>query len=380
MHVALNGWFWDQPYTGSGQYLRGLMGALRRARPDLNLSLVTPGDRPADLPDGVNAISTRANRSNLGKVMFEQRAFPNAAARAGADLAHVPYWGPPLTSPIPLVTTILDVIPLVLPEYAAGFLPRLYTSLVSASARGAGEIVTISEAAKADIVAQLNIPAERITVTHLAVDERYHPRMGAENDPAIRAKYDLPPDYVLYLGGFDRRKNVQLVLKGFSYLDQAEGGAYPLVIAGREPVYAEPLFPNVRALADSLGVSESVHWIGAVDEADKPGLLRMARAFVFPSVYEGFGLPVLEAMAAGTPVIAADIPVMREIVGDAAYLVGENEDRAMGGAMLALVGQEPLRQQMINRALGRATAFNWRKTALETIAVYERVLSSSSSG
>ncbi|MBK8023646.1 MAG: glycosyltransferase family 4 protein [Chloroflexi bacterium] len=269
---------------------------------------------------------------------------------------------------------MLDVIPLALPEYADGFFPRLYTSLVSAAARGSTQVIAISDAAKAEIAERLAIPPDRITTTHLAVDEQYHPRIGAERDPAVREKYNLPEQYVLAGFGFDRRKRLDVAMRAFSYVAKAEGENTTLVIAGREPHYAEPMFPDLRALARELEIEPFVQWIGYVDEADKPSLLRMASVFVFPSEYEGFGLPVLEAMACGTPVIASDIPVIQEVVEDAAYLVTSGDVRKMGGAMLALLLQDPLRQQMITRGLGRATRYSWRKTALETLAVYERTL------
>ncbi|MBL8134286.1 MAG: glycosyltransferase family 4 protein, partial [Anaerolineae bacterium] len=317
MHIAYNGWFWDQPNTGSGQVIRRLLPALRRLKPDLTLTLVLPADGRDgatfdDLPPDVNVVTVGGSRSNLGKVWFEQRLFPTAAARAGADIAHVPYWGPPLASPIPLVTSVLDVIPLALPEYSAGFFPRLYTALVSAAARGSTQVITISDAAKAEIVERLAIPPDRITTTHLAADEAYHPRLGAERDAAVREKYALPDQFVLTGFGFDRRKRIDAALQAFTYVARAEGENTTLVIAGREPRYAEPMFPDLRALARELGIEANIQWIGYVEEADKPSLLRLASVFVFPSAYEGFGLPALEAMACGTPVIASDIPVIQE--------------------------------------------------------------------
>lgn len=374
MHIAFNGWFWEQSNTGSGQYLRGLLSALRRLKPDLKLTLILPGAKPDDLPAAINVVTAGASRSNLAKVWFEQRTFPTLAAKAGADIAHVPYWGAPLSSPIPLVTSILDVIPLALPEYAAGFFPRLYTSLVSAAARGSSQTLTLSEAAKGDIVKYLELMPEQITPTHLAAGEAYHPRIGAKRDPDVRAKYDLPDQFILCGFGFDRRKRLDRAFQAFTYVAKAEGENTPLVIAGREPQWAEPMFPDLRALAKELEIEPYVRWLGYVDEADKPSLLRLASLYVFPSEYEGFGLPVLEAMACGTPVIASEIPVIQEIVGDGAYLVKPGDVRAMGGAMLALLLQNPLRETMITRGLARATYFSWRKTAIETYSVYERVL------
>ncbi|MCU0474846.1 MAG: glycosyltransferase family 1 protein, partial [Anaerolineae bacterium] len=122
MHVAINGWFWSQPHVGSGQYVRRLVPALRQARPDLTITLIVPsGSGVGHVPDGVSVIETDGGRGKLGKVWFEQQRFPAAVKACKADLAFVPYWGAPLSSPVPLVTMVLDVIAAVLPEYAASF-------------------------------------------------------------------------------------------------------------------------------------------------------------------------------------------------------------------------------------------------------------------
>jgi glycosyltransferase involved in cell wall biosynthesis len=378
MHIALNGWFWDQPNTGSGQYLRYLLGALRRTAPDLKLTLILPPHLQAadDAPPNIDVVTTRGGSGNLGKVLFEQRTFPQMVGRVNADIAHVPYWGPPLSSPAPLITSVLDVIPLALPEYASGFRQRLYTSLVTAAARGAAHTITISQAAKNDIVQYIGIPAENITVTHLAVDEAYHPRMGVERDAGVRDKYNLPERFVLYIGGFDVRKQVNQLLLAYSYVGPAEGADVPLVIAGKEPQWGSPVFPDLRKYVADLNISDYVQWIGRVDEADKPSLYRLADLTVFPSRYEGFGLPVLEAMASGTPVVANQIPVMEEIVGDGAYLVENGNARKMAGAILALLGDKTLRETISSRGLAQATRFSWRKTARQTLAVYEQVYKS----
>ncbi len=375
MHVAINGWFWGQPYTGSGRYVRHLVGGLRKVAPDLKLTLVLPPHvNPSTPPDGVDLVSSAGPKGKLGKVWFEQRTFPAQAAKLGADLAHVPYWGPPLTSPVPVVASVLDVIPLARPEYSSGLGARLYTSLVTTAARGAAQVLTLSEAAKADIVQHIGIPAARITPTHLAADDRFHPRFGAERDEDIRSKYQLPDQFVLYLGGFDRRKSVNTLLLAYTYVAQAEGDQVPLVLAGREPdTWGGARFPDLRAYVDELAIGHAVQWIGPVDDADLPALYRLADVFVYPSEYEGFGLPVLESMASGTPVVARDIPVMQEVSGDGAYLV--DDARRMAGAIIALLLQKPLRDQMINQGLARATAFNWRKTAQQTYVVYQKALS-----
>ena len=379
MHIAINGWFWQQVTTGSGQYLRHLLANLRAIAPGLELSLVLPPHirAPADLPPGVNPVETgrRQRQSKLGKVIFEQRAFPRASARIGADIAHVPYWGAPLSCPIKLVTTVLDVIPLQFPIYNRGALTSLYTSLVSVAARGSSHIITISETAKLDIEERLRIPESGISVTYLAPDARFHPRLGAERDAEVRAKYDLPERFVLYLGGFDWRKQVNNLLLAYTYVGEADGEAFPLVIAGAEPEWDDALFPDLRAYSKRLGIQDYLRWIGFVDEADKPALYRLADVFVFPSIYEGFGLMALEAMASGTPVVTSNALVFEEVLEDAVYMV--DNAREMAGAIIALLIQQPLREAMINQGLALASRYTWRKTARETLDVYEQVMRSS---
>ena len=378
MHIAINGWFYDQESTGSGQYLRHLLASLRKTAPAIELSLILPPQvrAPKDLPSGVKPIETgsRKRASKWGKVYFEQRSFPRIARDIGADIAHVPYWGTPLACPIKLITTVLDVIPLLYPVYNQGLLTGLYTALVSSAARGSNHIITISETAKIDIEEQLRIPEDQIAVTYLAPAERFHPQIGAEDDETVRDKYDLPEHFVLYLGGFDWRKQVNELMLAYTYVGEADGDTFPLVIAGREPQYDDRLFPDLRKCSRQLRIEDYVQWIGFVDEADKPSLFRLADVFVFPSLYEGFGLMALEAMASGTPVVTSDAIVFEEILEDAAFIV--NNAREMAGAILALLIQQPLRDTMINQGLALASNYSWRKTAEETLDVYERVMRS----
>ena len=377
MHIAINGWFWDQPSTGSGQYLRNLLAHLPKVAPNHQFSLVLPPhiQRPPDGPQSVNLLETGSRRqsSKVGKVIFEQRTFPKVAGKIDADIAHVPYWGPPLRCPVKLVTSVLDVIPLIYPVYNQGLFTNLYTSLVSAAAKGSNHIITISETAKLDIEERLEIAEEEISVTYLAPDERFHPQMGSERDQAVRDKYDLPDNFVLYLGGFDWRKQVNTLLLAYTYVGEADGDAFPLVIAGREPQWDNRLFPDLRDYARKLEIEDYLRWIGYVDEEDKPSLYRLADVFALPSIYEGFGLMALEALASGTPAVTSNALVFEEVLEDAVYMV--DNAREMAGAIIALLIQQPLRETMINQGLALASKYSWRKTAAETVAVYENVMS-----
>ncbi len=380
MHIAFNGWFWDRPDTGSGQYTRHIIAALRNLIPELRITLILPRHITAGeaLPDDVNIIHTTAPLGgHLGKIWFEQVTAPKAAASAGADLIHIPYWAPPLSSPIPMVTTIHDVITLSMPVYQGNALARLYTSLVTAGARGAAHILTDSHASRQEINEMLDIPEDRITTAWLAVGEQFHPKTGREHDLIVREKYDLPERFVLYLGGFDIRKNVHSLLLAYTYVGQAMAEDAPLVLAGRPPrIWGTERFPDLPRYIEELQIGDYVRWLGEIDEEDKPSLYRLAEVMAFPSRYEGFGLPPLEAMACGTPLVACNASSIPEIVGDAGFLVDPDDARGLAGAILGVLLQPPLANQLRNLGLGRATQFNWRKTAEITASVYQQILSS----
>ncbi len=381
MHIALNGWFWDQPHTGSGQYLRNLAAALDALDADLRLTLVVPQHITTlhHLPDNIDVLPVRTRfRGHLRKVWFEQRNFPRALEHLQADIAHVPYWGPPLRSPVPLVCSVLDVIPLAVPAYNDGFTTRLYTSLVRSAAKGATHLLTISEASKTDIVQYIGVPADRVSVTPLAAAPAFSPEPAPDHDEAVRARYGLDDvyDFVLYLGSYAVHKNVELLLAAYTYVAQGMGPEVPLALAGHTPpAWGTARFPDLPAYADALDLSDDyVRWIGPVDEADKPALYRAASVFAFPSRYEGFGLGPLEAMASGTPVVACRASSVPEVAGDAAFLVAPDASREMGGALISLLTQPEHAARLRARGLARAADFSWARTAAGTLAAYEQVL------
>jgi glycosyltransferase involved in cell wall biosynthesis len=377
MHVAINAYFWDRPYSGSGQYTRQLVTTLSRLVSDLDVTLIFPSEAgqlaPEDVPPGVTVKMVSLRPGRLGKVIFEQRDFPRACEEIGASLAHVPYWGAPLRSPVPLVVTVHDLTTMLVPEYRRSVKARLYNALVSASARGANHVITDSFASKLDILEHLGMPEKDVTAIYLGVGPEYHPDADTLVDMAVLKKYHLPDFYVLYLGSYELHKNVTTLLLAFSYVGQALGEDYPLILAGRKPDKITPTFPDYNTYAKDLRIEEYVRWIGFVDEADKPVLYRHAETFVFPSRYEGFGFPVLEAMASGTPVVTTNSSSLPEVIGDAAFAVDPDDPRAMAGAIISTILEENTRSEMQQKGLEQAARFTWEKTATDTLLVYDRV-------
>jgi len=382
MRVAVNAWFWDSPATGSGQYTRRLVEGLAATAPDLEIVLIAPkgyGFQASRFTFHVSrgtqpeAWNLKPETNNLRKVWFEQVTFPRACTRLGADLAHVPYWAPPLRPSVPTIVTIHDLIPLLLREYRGRSLARLYTALVSTTAQSAALVLTDSGASRRDIVAHLELPAERVRVVYLATGEQYTPT--APSSLSGGSRRGVPERYVLYLGGFDVRKNVATVLGTYRWAGPVIGEECPLVIAGRLPERDTPFTPDPRRLTREQGIDERwVHFLGFVDEGHKPALYRGAVAFIFPSRYEGFGLPPLEALACGTPVVGSDAASIPEVVGDAGVLLPPDDVEGMAGALIQLATDEDFRAELSRHALAQAAHFSWERTARETLAAYQDVV------
>lgn len=302
MRIALNGWFWDQPGTGSGQVLHGLVRWLPRVSDDDRWLIVPSRIAIAAEPAGwrVLRLDTPFDRRwpNLAKVWFEQIAFPLACRRIGAQVAHIPYWGSPWWRPCKIVVTVHDLIPLLLPEYRGGPLQRVYTALVARTARRAHLLLTDSDASRQDILAHLRVEPDRVRTVPLAVDEAVRVPVTAEDVDRVRSRYNLPPRYLLYFGGFDVRKNVPRLLEAYARLVQAgRHRGVPLVIAGRLPREDTSFTPDPVRIARELGVEQWVYFTGWVADEDKAALYALAEALVFVPTYEGFGLPALEAMS-----------------------------------------------------------------------------------
>ncbi len=379
MNVAINAWFWDNPSVGSGQYLKYLVPALLRADDSLAITLVSPkpfAGEPATprLTYHVASPPLPNLGSNLAKVWFEQITFPRACRKLGAELAHVPYFGSPLSPTVPTVVTIHDLIPMVLPAYRGDWRVRLYTSLVAAAAPQAKLILADSQASQRDILAKLRLPAERVRVVYLAPAPHYRPPQSWQQLVDIKKKYNLPDDFVLYLGGYDVRKNVSALLHAYTWVGHTLQDAFPLVLAGKLPTQETPLFPDPRRIARELGVEQYVITPGWIAEEDLPLLYAAATVFVYPSRYEGFGLPVLEAMACGTPVVTTTAASIPELAGPAAFQIDPDDTKHMAAPIIRLCTEENSNDELVERGFAQVEKFTWEKTAAETLRAYREAV------
>lgn len=381
MKIGINTMFFRHPASGSGQYLIQLLNALAEIDTQNEYLLVGPEPISEDVQQQLHAPFARHSRgvtgplgrnASLEKMTWEQWTGPREARRLGVDVFHVPHFAPPLiTGAVPVVATIHDVIPLRLPLYHSSAKAKVYSSVVSRAAHNATLIITISKHAKQDIIETLNIPEERIRVIYQAVSEELKPVEDQDTLAEARARYGLTGRYVFYLGGLDARKNVPQLVRAFSHLYKRLGDPnLQLLISGNPDKFNSSLFPDPRPIGADLGTNGQIIY-RFVEDADKAALYSGASAFVFPSLYEGFGLDPLEAMACGAPVICSNRTSLPEVVGDAAISIDPDNLPAMVDVMYNVLTTPELSADLRARGLERAKIFSWRTTAQQTLTVYE---------
>jgi glycosyltransferase involved in cell wall biosynthesis len=379
LRVGLNGLPLEAPHSGTATYTRHVGRLLTQHELDVapTLYLREAESQAADIPNvRVRYPLDRAGSAvgrRVSKLAWEEVVVPAASAARRDDLLHYPYFAVPVAAAAPVVVTVHDLITLVMPGYHRSRQSAGYSRLMARLARRAQAIITVSEYSRREIVSVLGVPEERVHVTYEAAGTEFSPSGPPGERESLQDRYGLPPRFVLYLGGAERRKNIETVLRAWKAAwMRGRIGEFGLVIVARFPP-ADSLYPNIPVLARDLDLA-GVHFVDSIPEQDKPAFFRAASAFVYPSVYEGFGLPPLEAMATGTPVLAANATSLPEIIGDGGVLVPPYDVSAWAEALEQVLVSGTLRAAMRDRGLRRAVQFSWDRTAEETAGVYRDVL------
>jgi glycosyltransferase involved in cell wall biosynthesis len=302
--------------------------------------------------------------------MASLSGLPFAGTRAleqRIDLFHATDHHIPKLRNVPVVATIMDVIGLRHPEWVRSRMRGLKNRVFSKAATWAEHIITISEFSADDISDCLRISRANITAIPLGVDEEYFAPVSEGKRGATLKKYSIQPGYFLFIGTLQPRKNLLRLLEAHACLGQSLREAYPLVVIGQDGWQTEEVLPALARLEET-GCGK---WLRYVPRDDVFSILQSAHAMVFPSLYEGFGLPVLEGFASGIPVIASNTTSIPEVAGDAAILVDPMSVEAIADAMLRSVDMPELREASIAKGLARARQFAWATTAARTHAVYQ---------
>jgi len=289
--------------------------------------------------------------------------------RLGLDLLHTTDFIPPAWGYRRSVITVHDLTFLHYPQFITAESRAYYNRQIAGAVRRADHILADSHATQSDLISMLNVPGEKVTVVHLAADPAFRP-MDEDQVMPVVARYGLQPGFLLCVGTLEPRKNLPGLLEAYRLLLGVLDDFAPLVLVGGRGWLYDEIFERVEALR----LGERVRFLHDVPDADLPGLYNAAGLLTTPSFYEGFGLPALEAMACGTPVVVSDRSSLPEIVGQAGRLVNPDDPHDLAQALAQVLTDGSLRERMRALGLERAAQFSWERTARETLAVYRRVL------
>ncbi|MBD3244913.1 MAG: glycosyltransferase [Candidatus Moranbacteria bacterium] len=307
------------------------------------------------------------------KTTWEKIVLPREVKKDEIDVFFTPFNSASYFHSIRHVVTLHDVVWKVFEDqYANNFRKKLYFNKTLDMSEKADHLITVSRFSKREILKYLEVDPNNLTVIRNGVADYFrYQENKAEIERSIK-KTGLKPGYIFYIGGFEKRKRVDFLIGAFkkivdNYPNVLEGRK--LVIAGELWNHEDPLITNVKKQIEKHGIEKNVKLLGRVDDQDRPGLYAGADLYIFPSIYEGFGMPVLEAMAAGCPVLASNIPPLAEIAGEAIEFFNPNREDELIQQTLKLLSEREKRLELSLKGMERAQGFDWNETAKRTINV-----------
>jgi glycosyltransferase involved in cell wall biosynthesis len=354
---------------GIGRYMKCLVEAILKHPAENDYVLLLPPEADDIISASYVDLTRVIPRSRYYSVR-EQIELPRILRRHEVDLLHSPHFLLPISRPCPAVVTIHDVIYIACPQDLPSLRGRLYYSaMMRASARLATRIITDSVFSKDEIVRCLHVDPAKVTVIYPAVDPGFMPISEPSILQTVLSKYAIDRNFILCTGIYKPRKNHEGLMRGFEYF-LACGGDAQLVIAG-------PLGDGQRHLqnlAEDLGVAERVIFAGFIEDSELCALYSAARVYACPSLYEGFGFTVLEAMACGTPVVCSGAASLPEVAGDAALYADANNPEAFGEALYQVCSDEIVRRKLIGRAQTNLRRFSWEQSANSCLQTYDEAI------
>jgi glycosyltransferase involved in cell wall biosynthesis len=355
--------------TGIGRYLRNFIAYASSARPEHRFFLY--GNQRTDPEIGGENIEVRIRPEGM-TLWWDQVVLPGLANRDRVDLFLSPFIKGPVRVACPLVVTIHDLMFLVYTEYDSWrSRPKnaLFKRMATWVGRRADLIIADSDYSARDIERLLGLDIAKVQVLPIGLDESYRPVEDEDVLGEMRGRYGIERPYIFYLGNFKPHKNVQALLRAFAGLEGKFREEYLLVLGGKPDAWTD----ERKGLAKELGIGEQVRFIGLVSEEDMPALYSGAELFAFPSLYEGFGLPPLEAMACGAPVVASNRTSVPEVVGDAGLLVDPEDVEGMSQEMEKVLGNVGEQGRLRRLGLARAAGFRSRDICERQMLILEEL-------
>lgn len=362
--------------AGVGVYAKNLVDELIRIHPGPHFFLLAQDDDPElnyERLDNVTMIRVPARlfRSLPLRILLEQLYLPFLLLKYRIDVIHSPHYAFPLVHfGAKQVVTICDMTFFNMPEVHKSVKIAYFRTFIRAAVRFADYIVFISHSVSLDCTARLGLPRASSAVIHLGKSDAFRPDLDPAEVLRIRNKYDLQAEFVLYVGTIEPRKNLSRLVSAFASVCERHPQLL-LVIAGMKGWMYDDLMETIR----SLNLESRVIFTGFIPEAEKPFLIAASKVFAYPSLYEGFGIPLLEALACGIPTLTSNVSSLPEVAGDAALMVDPNSVTEISSALERLLSDYSLRDELRCRSLRQAATFTWAKTAAMTLDVYEELIS-----
>ena len=370
MHIGINTLAAHRAKTGIGTYISSLVAGLLEGGAAHRYTLFVSHENAGLFPDSFancrKVFAPPAIDATPLRVLWEHTALPAWIRRSGIDLFHGPTFVTPLLSRVPSVVTIHDMTWFTHPGEHVRVKRRYFQALIPVAARRAVRIIADSEATRRDILRILDVPGEKVVTVHCGIDGMFRPVEDPALLAAVKQRHGIPGPFVLFVGMIEPRKNLVRLIEAFGRL-KSEGFPQSLVLGGTRGWGYEDAAAAVRR----LGIERHVVFPGRIADSDLPLLFAAADLFVYPSLYEGFGFPLVEAMACGAPAVTSNVSSLPEIAGEAALLVDPLDVGDLTEAMRRVLADTSLRLLMRARGLERARRFTWKATASATLRVYE---------
>lgn len=372
MDIGIVSSFIDEYSGGIGVYTHQLVKNLNQMDNENNYHLIHYSKNNQEIYSQNNEIIIPKNRfvRRWGSYMFWRYfTLPRGLNKYNLDVVHDPYELGPFTfnQPFRKVITVHDLTPLLFPNLFKRGDVMLHRLLLKKTISNADKIITVSYNSQRDIMEHMNVPEGNIEVIYNGKDENFRP-LSSQKTEEFREKYGLPSHFILSVGGLHPIKNIPRLLKAY-YLARKDGLEHKLVMVGGTVDRANEIFHVIN----NLGLEDHVIFTGVVSDDDLVGLYNAADLFLYPCLYAGFGLPPLEAMACGTPVITSCNSSLPEIVGDAAKLIDPYDPKKLADTINDVLSHDEMMKTLVKNGLRQAEKFNWRKTAIETLRVYKEV-------
>jgi len=377
MRIGIDVRLMTSDMTGIGKFLNGILGSLLEID-KFNQYIFyycdgSVGDKFKNNENiklrKIKLVFKKRFEHSLTKVLWEQVQFPFVASHDHLDILFSPYFDFPLIYNKKFIVTIHDISILLFPKNHSVRFRIYYYNLLKYIAKKATKIITVSNNSKKDICNYLDVPEEKIEVIYGAVEENCFSKNSDKSNQKILKKYGIKNKFILYSGGMGARKNLKVLVKAFAEIQKNAKEKYDLVLTGEKNIITNQL----SNLTKELGIRKNVIFTGYILEKDLSSLYHSAELMVYPSLYEGFGFPLLEAMICGTPIICSNSSSLPEVVGDAALLVDTQDYIQLSNAIIEVLNNETLKIELLRKGIVRVKKFSWKKSAKKLLSVLEEV-------